>query len=146
MRNVIHTMKAPLQTAILLVLLQAFSCAGELLDPAAVFGSKEVCISDGSSLYLFHPDGKFHLEPLGLSGRTVEGSWKRDSGIVKITGKWGWVNGLSKEDDFREMEIHISALHDTTREQVSKLTGSKHRVHHCYFLIERLGKKSPEPP
>jgi len=115
--------------------------AGEMIKIESVLGKKELCISDGSSVYIFSPDNKFRLEPIGISGRTIEGTWARDSDEIHIIGRWSWVNGLSANDDFREMDIHLGSLEDKTRDYTSMLTATKHKIYESYFLIERLEKK-----
>ena len=115
--------------------------AGDLIKPESILGKQELCISDGSSIYIFSPDKTFRLEPLGMSGRTIKGTWTSDSDGIHIFGQWTWINGLSSKDDFREMDIHIGSLQDSTRDQTSMLTASKHKIYECYFLIERVEKK-----
>ena len=115
--------------------------AGELIKPESILGKQELCISDGSSIYIFAPDKTFLLEPLGKSGRTIKGTWTSDSYGIHIVGQWTWINGFSANDDFREMDIHIGSLQDTTRDQTSMLTASKHKIYECYFLIDRVEKK-----
>jgi len=72
--------------------------------PESILGKRELCISDGSSIYIFFPDKTFRLEPIGMSGRTIKGTWTNDSHRIHIVGQWSWINGLSPNDDFREME------------------------------------------
>ncbi|MCA8987836.1 MAG: hypothetical protein KDA78_09365 [Planctomycetaceae bacterium] len=114
--------------------------AGELIKPESILGKQELCLSDGSSVYYFMPDKTFRLEPIGISGRTIEGTWALDSNGIHISGQWSWINGLSALDDFREMDIHIGYLQNETRDHTSSLQGTKHKIHNCYFLIERVEK------
>ncbi len=54
--------------------------------------------TDSSSTYQFYKNGVFILEPTGFSGRTIQGVWKtEDSNLFVVTGKWGWMNGISKQ-------------------------------------------------
>lgn len=70
-----------------------------------------LAFTDGSSVYRIHADGRFALGPRGISGRTVEGTWKSDDDhVFVITGKWGWVNGLSRDDDYRRMTLAVSVV------------------------------------
>lgn len=115
--------------------------AGDLIMPESILGKRELCISDGSSIYIFFPDKTFRLEPIGMSGRTIKGTWTSDSHRIHIVGQWSWINGLSTNDDFREMDIHIGSLQDNTRDQTSMFSMSKHKIYECYFLIERVEKK-----
>jgi hypothetical protein len=124
---------------LILLFLSIPSFAGQLIEPKSILGKKELCISDGMSLYVFAPDMKFRLEPLGLSGRTIEGTWSFDSDGLHVRGKWMWVNGFSSDDDYREMDIYIGCLQDSTKEHISH-RGGKCLIHDCYFLIERLQK------
>ena len=65
--------------------------------------------SDGSSVYVLRADGTFELTPHGISGRTVTGFWQSDDERnVTVIGKWGWVNGLSRDDDYRRMAFAVS--------------------------------------
>jgi hypothetical protein len=101
--------------------------------------------SDGSSLYTFRQDHSFSLEPLGISGQTITGLWSvTDDGLFLISGQWGWVNGVSPDDDYRELLLRVHC------------TGDKHKatdtyrdidVYPVYFHIERLSKiKKSTPP
>ncbi|PKN58791.1 MAG: hypothetical protein CVU56_03765 [Deltaproteobacteria bacterium HGW-Deltaproteobacteria-14] len=70
-----------------------------------------LAFSDGSSVYRIHADGRFALDPLGISGRTVAGTWESDDDrVFVVTGKWGWVNGLSRDDDYRRMTLAVSVV------------------------------------
>jgi len=69
--------------------------AGDLIKPESILGKRELCISDGSSIYIFSPDKTFRLEPIGMSGRTIKGTWTSDSDGIHIVGQWSWINGLS---------------------------------------------------
>src|SRR4051794_36756726 len=63
---------------------------------------------DGSSYYLFRKDGTFKSGPMGLSGREITGKWRVDDRLFVIEGRWGWINGVSPEDDYRKMVIYLS--------------------------------------
>ena len=72
-----------------------------------------VAFSDGSSLYRVFADGRFTLDPLGMSGRTVVGRWRSEDGrVFVITGQWGWVNGVSRDDDYRCMTLALTLVPD----------------------------------
>ena len=137
-------MKTPFVSGIISSFLAVHLIAGESIEPKSILGTKEVCISDGSSVFIFSPDKTFRLEPIGLSGRTIEGTWSHDSPTLRITGKWSWINGLSAIDDYREMDIHIGYLKENPREYTSKIEGTKHAIHECYFVIERVEKKKKD--
>lgn len=134
-------MKTWIAAAFVSLLFSIPSFAVELIKPETILGKQELCISDDSSIYIFSPDQKFRLEPLGMSGRTITGTWSKDSDGIHITGQWSWINGMSADDDFREMDLHIGSLDNETRDHTSMLTATKHKIYKGYFLIERLEKK-----
>jgi hypothetical protein len=134
-------MKSSLVLAIISLFVSIHSTADELIKPESILGKKELCISDGSSIFIFSPDRKFRLEPFGLSGRTIQGTWAHDSDGLHIVGQWSWINGAAADDDFREMDIHIGYLKDNSRDHVSSISEAKHKIYECYFLIERVEKK-----
>ena len=113
----------------------------DLIELDSILGKQELCISDGSSIYIFSPDKNFRLEPIGTSGRTITGTWSSGSGGLHIEGKWSWINGLSADDDFRELDIYIGSLRNKSRVHTSMDSATKHTIYECYFLIERLEKK-----
>tara|TARA_R110002167_G_scaffold102617_1_gene266098 strand:- start:489 stop:896 length:408 start_codon:yes stop_codon:yes gene_type:complete len=132
----------PILTILFIFLTAIGVHASELIDGKELFSSgKEICLTDGSSIYIFMPDNTFVSEPLGLSGRTINGKWDWDSHLIRITGTWSWINGLSPENDFREMDIHIGHITNETSEHKSMLTAKKHRIYKSYFYIDRLEKK-----
>ncbi|MDE1170217.1 MAG: hypothetical protein PW734_03260 [Verrucomicrobium sp.] len=99
-----------------LTLLSLFVLAAALraedLDPARAIEKRgSLAISDGFSYYLFRKDGTFESKPLGLSGRTIEGTWEKKPGrkTFVIQGNWGWVNGVGPAHDRRRMVLSISS-------------------------------------
>ncbi len=133
-------MKTLLVFAIIVSSLTNHSIAGELIKPESILGKEELCISDGSSIFIFFPDKKFRLEPVSVSGRMIVGTWTQDSDGLHIVGRWTRINGISATNDFREMDIHIGYLKDSPREHLSMHSGKKLKVYECYFLIERVEK------
>ena len=125
---------------LLFTTLLGFSAERELIEPKDVLGKKELCITDGSSIYIFFPDKRFQLAPVGLSGRTVEGTWALDSDGLHIKGKWGAVNGLSMDNDYREMDLWIGYLTSETTTKHFPMADGKRTIHECYFYINRLEK------
>ena len=116
--------------------------AVELQDTKTVFsGKSEICLSDGSSLYIFHPNGAFSLEPMGCSGRTIEGKWSYDSNDIHISGIWSWINGYSIKNDQRQMDLHIGYIGSKKTEYQSLNTGKIHNIQESYFYIDRLEKE-----
>ena len=94
---------------------------------------------DGSSIYSFFSDGSFLLEPAGLSGRAVEGTWTTDGySIFTVTGTWTWYNGISAIDDFRRMTILIT-LHSEEPDTLESLwQGAGTMVYSVYFTVDEL--------
>jgi hypothetical protein len=137
-------MKKLILLALVTFQLTSISNSAELIDPKDVLGIKLLCISDGSSVYIFFPDKQFQLAPVDMSGRTIEGTWSLDSKGLHIKGRWGAVNGFSTSDDFREMDIHIGSLTSETTEIDFPMAGGKRQVSECYFYIERLEKAKKE--
>jgi hypothetical protein len=101
----------------------------EILETEGVFR-----FTDHSSVYSFLSDGSFLMEPVGISGRAVEGSWTTgDYGVFLITGRWTWYNGVSMDNDFREMELLITPL----SAEADTVNGMA--VYEVYFTVEELG-------
>jgi hypothetical protein len=94
--------------------------------------------SDGSSIYSFHKDGSFDLNPCGGSGRTIKGSWKKVDGFIQVEGEWAWINGVSTPGDIRIMKLQIN-----THPLFGKETAGMHKqsVSKVYFTIESIYKK-----
>jgi hypothetical protein len=133
-------MKSAFVLAMISLFVPIHSIEDELIKPESILGKKELCISDGSSIFIFSPDKKFRLEPIGLSGRTIQGTWTHDFDGLHIVGQWSWINGAAAHDDFREMDIHIGSLKENSRDHVSAISAAKHKIYECYFLIERVEK------
>lgn len=99
--------------------------------------------SDGSSIYSFYENGSFQLNPCGMSGRTIKGSWKEVDGFIRVEGEWSWVNGFSEADDFRVMRMHV--IVDPSRP--NKTAGMNDvPVSQVYFTIESIQKVKPTQP
>jgi len=97
-------------------------------------------VSDGSSVFTFHRDHSFRVEPVGMSGRTIEGVWTRDDGLLLVTGVWGWVNGASKQGDHREMRMHVSPHPG----EATKVGMRQVEVQPAYLTIEHLAPVDAE--
>jgi len=79
---------------------------------------RRVTISDGASYYSFSNDHSFSSGPVGLSGRTLSGTWKMTGdGRFTVIAEWGWVNGVSQPGDFRRI---VFVIYDVRKEQKSK--------------------------
>ena len=95
--------------------------------------------TDGSSVYTFFSDGNFLMEPLGLSGRAVEGVWEtEDYCVFNVTGTWTWYNGISAIDDFRQMTLWITLLSDDPDTLESLWQGAGTMVYSVYFTIDEI--------
>jgi hypothetical protein len=99
----------------------------------------QFAFTDGSSTYRFYGDGSFLLEPVGISGRAVEGRWESpDPGRMEITGTWSWYNGVSAIDDTRRMTLDVSLLSMDTVESDALWGASDTRLYEVYFTVEEL--------
>jgi hypothetical protein len=96
--------------------------------------------TDGSSTYQFYKDGTFMLEPNDkFSGRTVHGAWNTtDNRKVVITGKWGLINGISKDDDYRELTLLVTLRSDQPAGAESLGPVKRFKVYPVYFTVEGL--------
>lgn len=102
--------------------------------PEALAQREAFAFADGSSIYTFHSDHRFELGPVGMSGRTIAGVWTDgDNGLV-VTGQWGWINGLSRTDDFREMVLHVTPHPG----EATKVGHAQVEVQPVYFTIDGL--------
>lgn len=100
----------------------------EILGTEGVFS-----FSDGSSIYSFFSDGDFLMEPAGLSGRAIEGSWTSDDfGEFSVEGLWTWYNGISRENDRRSMTVLVTLLPGEPDSVWGK------RVWPVYFSVEEI--------
>ena len=99
--------------------------------------------TDGSSLYDFEKNGTFYSEPSGLSGRTITGRWTRQDNTFTVQGTWGWMNGISKINDFRRLTLTV---YPTAAEpgKVSRFlwlpprAKTPRKIYRCYFVVEEL--------
>jgi hypothetical protein len=103
--------------------------------------------SDGSSYYLFRKDGTFKSGPLGLSGRTIDGTWKFGDPLLNIEGNWGWINGISALNDTRKMRLFVHPTKTFKTAPFVRWISEKGaiKIYDCYFGIEEL-VKIPQPP
>ena len=100
----------------------------EILGTEGVFS-----FSAGSSIYSFFSDGDFLMEPAGLSGRAIEGSWTSDDfGEFSVEGLWTWYNGISRENDRRSMTVLVTLLPGEPDSVWGK------RVWPVYFSVEEI--------
>ena len=107
---------------------------------AAIEAKGAFAFSDGASVYVLEKGGTFVLEPVGISGRTIEGSWVSDDDrIFVVTGRWGWVNGLSRDDDYRRLTFAVTA-HPAEGKAEPVKTRSGVVVSPAYFVIDELVK------
>ncbi len=132
---------------ILLASLPLVSLAEEaVIQPIQAIQEKgSVTISDGSSFYTFRKDGTFDSGPLGFGGRTISGRWRLDESRINnpafvVDGKWGWINGLSRSDDYRRIvfDIRPGKFRKASVEEDHRCP----EIFQCYFLIEELVSRS----
>ena len=127
--------------SILIAAVLPVSAADEFIAPEKII-EKEGClsISDGSSIYTFQKNGTFSLRPYTISGRTIQGIWKKGDdtdGSFIVEGRWAWINGASLNNDERIMKLWIYPL-SGEKEIVAY---DRQSVYKCYFLIDELIKK-----
>ncbi|MFO7627184.1 MAG: hypothetical protein R6V62_07995 [Candidatus Fermentibacteraceae bacterium] len=126
--------------ALLFVIAASAVLAGTPLTiPDIIKTEGEFAFTDGSSVYRFAQDGAFHMEPLSLCGRAIEGRWTSGSqGLFMVTGVWTWYNGISIPDDFRRMTMAVTLIPgepDTVRTMWS---GSATMLYPVYFTIDEV--------
>jgi len=97
-------------------------------------GHDSYAYSDGSSVFTFHKDQSFRLAPIGMSGRAIEGVWAKVDGGLLVTGQWTWVNGLSVDDDYREMLLQVSPLPG----EPTKVGTQAVEVRPTYAVVEKV--------
>ncbi len=108
----------------------------EIIDEEGQFA-----FTDGSSTYLFMADGTFYLEPVSISGRTVEGSWTcLDTNKFEIIGLWGWNNGISLINDKRKMIIYLHLLSMKTEVSECLWRSAGSNLFDVYFTIDETKK------
>jgi hypothetical protein len=130
--------------------LNGFQAQAEgLLEPMDAIKQGQLAISDGSSVYVFNKDGSFRSDPIGMSGRIITGTWKNEKGGFRVNGRWGWINGLSHDDE-RTMLISIGSLSDELQEIRVAFNGGKNgklNIRKGYFIIQELEKvKASQAP
>ena len=126
--------------ALLLVIVASAVLAGTPLTiPDIIKTDGELAFTDGSSVYRFGHDGEFHMEPLSLSGRAIEGRWTSGSqGLFLVTGVWTWYNGLSVPDDYRRMTMAVTLLPGEPDTARTVWSGSTTRLYPVYFTIDEV--------
>jgi hypothetical protein len=133
---------------ILFLWLTAFTVpAADFPEPFEIIRQEgQFVFTDGSSYYLFRKDHTFKSGPLGISGREITRTWKSEENFFVINGQWGWLNGGSQKDDYRQMILYVAKPEAV--EKVAKsspnygIQGMK--IYKCYFEIESL-QKIPKP-
>jgi hypothetical protein len=101
-------------------------------------------VSDGSSYFRFEKGGKFHAGPLGISGRTIDGTYTSDGNYtLTIVGMWGWQNGVSALDDHRRMVVTIQP--PFAPGTATTVTSAAKNIYHCYWTVDELVKLPSKP-
>jgi hypothetical protein len=129
----------------LLVLLIAAMVAGgdDTLPsiPDIILQEGQFAFTDGSSTYQFYDDGSFFLDPTGLCGRAIEGTWEwTGDGVMEITGTWTWINGISPLHDVRRLTLHLYLRSGETTESALLWRTSDKRLYDVYCTVEELVK------
>jgi hypothetical protein len=131
-------------TKLLMLLLTAAVAAGDDTLPSIpeiIEAEGQFAFTDGSSTYQFYSDGSFVLEPTGLCGRAIEGTWEwTGDGLMEITGTWTWINGISPLDDVRRMTLHLYLRSGETTESALLWRASDQRLYDVYCTVEELVK------
>jgi hypothetical protein len=133
--------------SLLLFALLGTALAGEPENGEAIIKKDGVLIvSDGSSFYRFEKGGVFKSGPLGMSGRTIEGTWKSDGSYnFTIEGTWSWMNGASAKNDRRRLVLGIEPPFTVDAAATKALAafapkGKGPKVMSCYMIIDELVK------
>lgn len=111
------------------------------LDAIKSHGS--ITIIDGSSFYTFRKDHSFSSGPLGLGGRTIEGKWRiatKANESFEVEGKWSWINGLSRIDDYRRIvfDIRPGTFKSLDKTKRPEFNPELKEIFQYYFLIDEL--------
>jgi hypothetical protein len=135
--------------AVLLFVGRVQAASPDTLKPRnALQADGSLTLTDGSSYFIFAQDGTFQSFPAGLSGRTFEGTWTaKDEGptIFTVEAKQGWINGVSRTDDYRKIVFFIYSGHKRAVEtQPFGGTLPSKEVWDGYFLIDEL-TRIPKP-
>jgi hypothetical protein len=125
------------------VIFRAPALAAEFQEPLKIIQAEgQFVFTDGSSYYLLRKGGEFKSGPLGLSGREITGTWKTNDRMFVIEGRWGWMNGVSAADDYRQMTLYVGTPTSVeTARRLSHVDESVNvKIYKCYFIIEELRK------
>lgn len=94
--------------------------------------------TDGTTVFALNADHSFESGPVGMSGRTMQGCWRRvderHERFYEVVGEMGWINGMSAPGDFRRMQFVLGPPHD--RYEGPLLTGRP--VYRSHFLMEEI--------
>lgn len=113
-------------------------------DVASALASHgELAFTDGTSVYTMRADNTFEARPIGMSGPTIDGRWRRsDAGdLYEVFGTWGWMNGASRADDFRRLRFAIQPPFQ--RVPPSELPLTSRPVYQGFFTIDELVAITP---
>ena len=112
--------------------------ASPAIGPAEVLKADgSLTLTDNASYFVFKADGTFRSFPVGMSGRTFEGTWQEEGGLqrVEVLAKQGWLNGVSALDEYRRIVFTIySGQRRAVVGQGVKV------VFDGYFIIDELVK------
>ena len=117
--------------------------ASDFPEPVEIIRQEgQFVFTDGSSYYLFRKDHVFKSGPVGMSGREITGTWKLQDSFFVIDGHWGWLNGGSRKDDFRQMILYVAKPEGIEKIKKSSPNYGIHglKIYKCYFEMESLKK------
>ena len=129
--------------AVCILFLLPMSIATATPLPSAVQIIREtgqLAFTDGSSYYVFNKDKTFSSGPMGWSGRTISGHWQGQDDDLTVEGRWAWMNGGSRMDDFRRMTLTVCPEVSQTKSQRLMTAGTSVSVRlcRCYFVVNEL--------
>jgi hypothetical protein len=74
-----------------------------------------------------------------FSGRTIKGKWTTEDGRkFVIIGKWGWLNGVSKVDDYRKLTLSVTLRSEQPDGVENAGYPKRMKVWPVYFTVEEL--------
>ena len=115
------------------------------VHPGTLFKTDgRLVISDGSSYYVFRTNGTFLSVPVGMSGRTFEGTCaaaiETDRVWFTVHATRGWMNGASSPAEYRILFVVHSGGHKRPEKPYILREPEADGVYDGYFLIEELVK------
>jgi hypothetical protein len=115
------------------------------VHPGTLFKTDgRLVIGDGSSYYVFRTNGTFLSAPVGMSGRTFEGTCvatiESDRVSFTVHATKGWMNGPTLHDEYRIIFVVHSGGTKRAEKPYILREPKADGVYDGYFLIEELVK------